>query len=364
MKIVSVFKGWGLLCLLAALPLQVVAGNTPGSYVNYQFDPSVTGLDSVDFGITVETDPGARANVYWSNQFNLVGASGAAYTGMQRVGGQGGLFLFSVWNGTEAKVGSSGSYCITFQEDGTGKSCRMKFDWKPGHTYQFHVAHEGDRWFGVTVNDLTAATSFKLGSIRTASTQVSASGMVNWVEYFEWGSGDSNCFNQPYTKSEFLLPVGNGGARVASVSSTKVSPICSSRVDKIAAGSVHINGIGNSLRGVIKQTRDLCLDAHTYKNGDPATGYYCHGLDNQAWVHGADKTIRTQSNLCLDAYGYGTTPGTKVNVYQCHAGANQQWVQVHGELRGVQSGLCLTATVAGEQLTLQKCDRDWQVPMP
>src|SRR5579859_1483038 len=61
-----------LLCLLL-FPYIVQAGDTPGTYTWYQFDPSLTGLTSVDYGITVKVDPGYRANVYWSNQFGLVG---------------------------------------------------------------------------------------------------------------------------------------------------------------------------------------------------------------------------------------------------------------------------------------------------
>lgn len=365
MKISSVLRRWAVPCLFALFALNSHAGNTPGSYTHYSFNPSVTSLSSVDFGITPEVEPGARANVYWSNQFKFANGT-VAYTGMQRVSGQGGMFLYSVWDGTEAKVGSPGSYCITFQEDGTGKSCRMKFDWKVGHTYQFHLAHEGDQWFGVTVNDLTANTSFKLGSIRTQSTRISTQSMVNWTEYWEWNGPNSNCFNQPYTRTEFLLPVGDDGATVASVAGTKVSAPCASRVDVTDVGSVHSNAIGNSMRGVIKQKPDLCIDAHTYNSGDPATGYYCHGKDNQAWVHAADKTIRTASNLCLAAYNHGTAPGTKAVVWGCGPSdqKNQLWTLVGSELRNELSGLCLTGTVAGEQLTLQKCDQGWAGPMP
>jgi len=58
--------------LLLMLSVTAHAGDTPGTYTNYQFDPAVTALNSVDFGITVKADPGYRANVYWSNQFSPV----------------------------------------------------------------------------------------------------------------------------------------------------------------------------------------------------------------------------------------------------------------------------------------------------
>ncbi|MFC5804992.1 DUF3472 domain-containing protein [Streptomyces formicae] len=71
-------------------------------------------------------------------------------------------------------------HCLDFGGEGVGKSCRMRHDWAQGHTYAFRVAHEGDRWFGVTVTDGTTGASFKLWSIRAGSTQIATGGMVDW----------------------------------------------------------------------------------------------------------------------------------------------------------------------------------------
>ncbi|WP_266160542.1 hypothetical protein, partial [Dyella silvatica] len=90
----NTLKVVGTCLLLSVLPLVVHAGDTPGSYTNYKFDSSVSSLNSVDFGITVKTDPGYQANVYWSNQFSLVGTSSGGYTGMQSNGGSKRMFLF------------------------------------------------------------------------------------------------------------------------------------------------------------------------------------------------------------------------------------------------------------------------------
>lgn len=113
------------LLLLLVLSVSARAGDTPGTYTNYTFDPAVTALDSVDFGIKVISDPGYRANVFWSNQFSLVGTSSGGYTGMQSNGGSDRMFLFSVWDATEAKAGTPGSACVDFGGEGIGKSCRM-----------------------------------------------------------------------------------------------------------------------------------------------------------------------------------------------------------------------------------------------
>ena len=363
MKIVKSLQRWGALLLLALLPLQVPAA-APGGYTNYKFDPIVTGLDSVDFAITVKSDPGPRSNVFWSNQFGLVGSRAGGYTGMQRLSGTDGYFLFSIWAATAAKVGSPGTVCGPFDEFGAGYSCYIKRAWKQDHTFQFHIEQEGGGWFGVTINDLTDGTSFKLGSVLTDATQISPKGMVNWVEYFEWSSPSVSCYNQPYSRAEFLLPSGNGGTAMASITTTSI-PACSGRIDQTPTGSVHQHAIGNSPRGPIVHSGNQCLDAYTYQSGVQPILASCHGLDNQAWVYGADKTLRTASNLCIDAYNGGTTAGTPIYVYTCHGGANQQWNRVGSEFRGVPSGLCLRAAGAGSDyhLTLQRCEQGWQIPL-
>ncbi|WP_266159004.1 RICIN domain-containing protein, partial [Dyella silvatica] len=243
-------------------------------------------------------------------------------------------------------------------------------EWQQGHTYRFHVAYEGDQWLGVTVTDLTTQGSFKLGSIRTASNGISPSGMVNWTEYFEWSSADSNCFNQPYSSAEFSLPAGNGGSAMASISGTSLSKTCTSysEVKTTANGSLQRNAIGNSLRGTVIDVADRCVDAQGgATNNVPAITYSCSGGANQAWVLGVDHTLRLQNNLCLDVAHSNTAPGAPVIVYNCSGNPNQQWTQVGAQLRSDLSGLCLTSSTAGTQLTMQKCgaaNQNWRLPLP
>ncbi|WP_266170544.1 ricin-type beta-trefoil lectin domain protein [Dyella subtropica] len=364
-------KGLCSLLMLLILPFAAQAGDTPGTYTHYQFAPSVTALDSVDYGITVQTDPGYRADVYWSNQFSLVGTGSGGYTGMQSNGGSHRMFLFSIWDATEAKPGSEGSYCVSFGGEGVGKSCRMAHEWQQGHTYRFHVAYEGDQWLGVTVTDLATGGSFKLGSIRTASNGISPHGMVNWTEYFEWSSANANCFNQPYASAAFDLPRGNGGNAVASISGTSLSKTCTgySQATKTASGSVQRNAIGNSLRGAVISANDVCIDASGgARSNVPAITYSCTGGENQAWVLGVDHTLRLQNNLCLDVANGNTSPGAQVIVYSCNNGRNQQWSQIGTQLRSDLSGLCLTSSAQGAQLTMQRCtgaaNQNWRLPLP
>ncbi|MEV6413161.1 hypothetical protein [Kribbella sp. NPDC051718] len=125
-------------------------------------------LTQAEFRMTIQQAPG-RANVYWSNQFQFTSGDVGGYTGMQTHRDGGGMFLYSLWNSTDWKAGSAGTYCIKFSEDGSGGSCRLDQAPTPGHTYGFTVASEGSGWYGVTVRDLTAGTSFKLGSLQTGA---------------------------------------------------------------------------------------------------------------------------------------------------------------------------------------------------
>lgn len=366
-KMLSLCSGF---CLLL-LSLIAHAGDTPGTYTNYRFGPTVTALHSVDFGITVKTDPGYRASVFWSNQFSLVGTHSGGYTGMQSNGGDPRMFLFSVWDATEARAGTKGSQCVSFGGEGVGRSCRMAHDWQQGHTYRFHIAYEGNRWLGVTVTDLTTHQSFKLGSIRTASSGISPFGMVNWTEYFEWNSADSNCFNQPYASAEFNLPSGNGGQAVASISQTHLSKTCTadSEVRKDAGGSLQRNAIGNSLRGAIVGDDHRCIDARGGEiRGAPAIGVACNDGIDQAWVFAVDHTLRLQdNNLCLGVAGGNTAADQPVMVDRCSGDPQQRWHQIGAQLRNEGSGACLTSAKTGAQLTTRECStaptQDWQLPL-
>ncbi|UUN30767.1 ricin-type beta-trefoil lectin domain protein [Streptomyces sp. FIT100] len=373
-------SGLGALVLAGAATVALAspasaAGDAPGSYTHYSWS-GVSGLSDVTFRTTVDQDPGYTANIFWSHQFGFTQGNGA-YTGMQSNGGQQRTFLFSLWDATEAKLGSAGSYCLDFGGEGVGKSCRMRHDWAQGHTYAFRVAHEGDRWFGVTVTDETTGASLKLGSIRAGSTQIATGGMVDWTEYFEFGDPQLTCYDQPYSRATFGLPKGNGGAVTAAVSSTSPSSSCQSmtRIDVTSGGSVQTNGIGQSVRGSIKGVGGKCADAEGGNTSGAAVILYtCSpGLAqrNQAWVLGGDGAVHMISGLCLDIEGGGTAAGTPVEVYDCHGGANQQWRHQGGTLRNPASGRCLEpvggASANGTRLQIADCTgaaaQQWQVPV-
>ncbi|WP_160309818.1 RICIN domain-containing protein [Chromobacterium subtsugae] len=340
-----------LLLLLSLSPLAHALGKTPGTYTHYRFPAAASaGLDAVDFTITVKRDPGYSANVYWANQFDLVGTSGA-YTGMQSNGGGARTFLFSAWDTTDAKPGSAGSYCTSFSGEGTGRSCRIHVDWKQGHSYRFRVAYEPGGWLGVTVTDQADGSSFKLGSIKTAASKISPRNMVNWTEYFEWNNSRSTCLGQPYSLAAFAAPVGSAGGKTmtAAISGSSVSDACPaySKVTVYSQSSEQENGIGNSARAPIANAGQ-CLDAKGgLGDGVAAITYACNGGANQSWVHAADQSLQLQNNYCLEETGSG------VEVRSCSG--KSRWALAAGHVRSLRSGLCLSANRPGQPVSLLQC---------
>lgn len=349
----------GLTLCTLMLPMAAQAiGKTPGTYTHYRFAPQAQHFDAVDFAITVNQDPGYTANTYWAHQFNLVGTSSGAYTGMQSNGGSPRTFLFSAWDTVDARPGSEGSYCVSFSGEGEGRSCRMHKDWEAGHSYRFHVAYEEDDWLKVTVTDTTTNASFVLGSIKTAARAISPAGMVNWAEYFEWNSDRATCLGQPYSKATFDLPVGMSGnaAATATISGTSTSATCPgfSKVNVISKGSQQENGIGNSRRRALLDDKGLCMDAATGLNqGVPIIAYQCTGRPNQAWVSTRDGTLALRDNLCLEASrgGYAT-------VQQCTDNrATQQWQLRSNHLYSPTQRICLASLGSGQPLQATSCFR-------
>lgn len=245
----------------------------------------------------------------------------------------------------------------------------MHYDWKEGHTFRFHLAREKDRWFGVTVTDVTANVSFKLGSIRAPSAHLSTDGMSTWTEYFEWNDDTATCTNQPFSQARIGLPSGNGGSVTARVASTEKSPTCTTRIEVVPDGTIQTNAIGNSLRGPITSEGGACIDAEGgADSGTQAITYECNGQQNQAWVLGADHALQLAANLCLDVAKDARKPGSRVIVWDCNKGLNQQWTYDGSALKSRASGLCLTAHEPGDQLTVDACkggpNQSWKIALP
>ncbi|MFD0884412.1 ricin-type beta-trefoil lectin domain protein [Streptosporangium algeriense] len=349
---------------IAAFAPSAAAGpeSIPSPAVNYEF-PTGSTLSSVDWAIRVEADPGSLSYVFWINQFHF-GDGAFAYTGLQTNGGGERTFLFSVWDATEAKPGSPGSYCLPFKESRSGQSCRMKYDWKAGQTYRFHLAAEDDQWFGMTVTNPGDHTSFKLGSIRAGDSGISPAQMTNWVEYYEWNLHRATCHEQPYTRAWFATPVS--GTLTADVTGTDTHPDCGASATPSGGGYVLVGAEGNSARGRITQDH-ICLQAAKLSNNQKVLGAACTDDQNQWWVRAKDATVRVYLNYCLTATG--TAESSPVVIAECTGADAQKWTVESAGLKNTASGRCLTLPGGGHtdpQLVVSTCtggaDQRWSLP--
>lgn len=354
---------------LLLFPFAAHAGDVPGTVARFQWDPSVTGLTSLDYAINVQTDPGYRANVLWSTRFKLGGTTAGGYAGLEDNSNIGPNLVFSVTGATQYQPGSSGSYCVI---SNTAVTCRLPYSWTTLTDYQFHVAYQGGQWLGVTVTNTHNQQTVNLGSILTDATSISPLGMVQRTNYLEANSPDSNCYNQPYSEAIFPSLTGNNGQYTATVTHAGPIATCPGFSGINNSGTDHTNGFGNLLRGEVEDSSDgYCMAAGNGKtNGAPVTAEVCNKKsEGQAWVFGKDGTVRLQSNLCLDVANASPSSGALVVADQCNGSASQQWV-LQGNGTMIQSSLsnnCLAEGAVGAQMTVQTCDdiannQMWYIP--
>ncbi|GHG37040.1 LamG domain-containing protein [Streptomyces zaomyceticus] len=107
----------------------------------------------------------------------------------------------------------------------------------------------------------------------------------------------------------------------------------------------------------------LCLDAYGggSTNGTKVQIFGCHGLGSQQWTLMSDGTIHARGGGCLDVYDGGSANGTKVQIWTCHGLGSQQWtVGASGSLVNPNSGKCLDdpagSTTAGTQIQIYTCN--------
>ncbi|MFD9393343.1 ricin-type beta-trefoil lectin domain protein [Streptomyces sp. NPDC060000] len=350
-------------------------GTTPGTYTYYSWS-GVSHLSSVTFSTTVLNDPG-RANVYWAHQFALSDGS-SGYVGMQRLRGGGGTYLFSLWDAGAAQAGDSGTYCQTFEEGGTGYTCRLSAAFPAGHTILSVIASTGSGWYKATIRDATAGTSFDLGSLRVGTdATIETTNMIDWTEYFDWSNSAATCADEPYSTAFFGRPTGVDASGGGSVTAASSSPVRSTNCQSATAvavgstGSLQSDGIGNSASGDITGPGGMCVDVTGAASTDGARLqlYPCSGGNFQNWVLAGDGTVHALFK-CMDVSGGGTADGTAVQLYTCNGTAAQKWTLSNGTLVNPQSGKCLDATggsaASGTKLQLYTCNgtaaQKWTTP--
>ncbi|MDQ1645978.1 MAG: chitinase [Cryptosporangiaceae bacterium] len=97
--------------------------------------------------------------------------------------------------------------------------------------------------------------------------------------------------------------------------------------------------------------RCMTVEGAAVGNGLRAVIFDCNGKANQAWTLTTASEIRVYSGAdtkCLEAANSGTAAGTRVQTNACSGGANQKFtVETSGWIRGTQSNLCLDVSGGG-----------------
>ncbi|EGG20993.1 hypothetical protein DFA_00862 [Cavenderia fasciculata] len=347
---------------------------TPYSYSFFKF-PTVLNkkLSSVEFQITINTDPGFYSNIFWSFQFDLFGGSSSGHIGIRSNGGTTRQFIFSVWDAIDSFSNSSNTKCSTFNggEGEKGHHCVVEWNWQVGHPYKFTISQSPNNLLNASVIDINENKTYQLGSIKSTSNFISTENMLAMVGYFDNGE-NANCENQPYSSASFDLPRGysNGSQHMGVFSSTDYNPNCQNvAVTIIGLDNIvkHLLGTGNSVRSIITphagypKKSDTCLGM---TNDGQVLVTSCTSNIQQQWVMSADGSIRSNNDYCLDIGGGSLAQNASVIAYPCHDGTNQKWKIDGYRLKSQYSGYCITHANTHD-IKVSSCDSDqqeWNLP--
>jgi len=182
-------------------------------------DKTQQGFYNLDFYLTIDKE---ASNYFWAHQFGFLAGDGG-YIGLQTSALFKGeitkIAIFSIWKAKNAEPAIGGSAEL-FGHEGTGYSCKIKFNWIEGRQYRIRLWElwdarkpNEDEWWGAWVLDTTTLKEEFIGNILLpASWKWLKSNSTNFVEY--WGLQDGrihSCNEIPYTKATFGFPTLENG---------------------------------------------------------------------------------------------------------------------------------------------------------
>jgi lysophospholipase L1-like esterase len=169
----------------------------PGAYAWHtwpdapKYDATREGYFNFDATLNVLQDPGLTT-YFWAHQFRFIGGDGG-YLGLQTNGlmqgsAVGKMAIFSIWQALEAVPGP-GAACEQFSGEGTGWSCRLKYNWQAGHRYRLRLwvccYTAGQEWWGAWVKDMSTGVEHFIGRIRVPLTwKWLEDRSVMWTEFY------------------------------------------------------------------------------------------------------------------------------------------------------------------------------------
>ncbi len=173
------------------------------------------GLWNIDARIRILKDPGTSVPYFYARHGNWTNNSGddGWYIGLQTDGSgpRTKTAIFSIWNARDAEAVTSDAECVNFGNEGSGKSCRLAYNWRAGRTYRLRVWRQNDGWWLASVYDETSRQSRTIGRIRARANQGDLRrGITDFVEYY--GGNFPSCSTLRPSRARFYRPTGNNGA--------------------------------------------------------------------------------------------------------------------------------------------------------
>lgn len=216
---------------------RVTASVIPGgiAYVYYYWpivpqSENQTGYYNFDIDITIEIEPKKVAYYYWAHQFKFVDSNEGGYLGLQKIGNEKKLAIFSIWGAKGGRAGEGGK-AQPFTGEGDGWQCLLPFEWKENTTYTLRVLelccadneNEDETW-AAWVIDQKSKQEFLIGEIIVpASYMWLDSWSTSWVEYF---AEVDDCESLPEFSMSFTNIIANAGEFKPEYNSITKGKVC------------------------------------------------------------------------------------------------------------------------------------------
>lgn len=202
-----------LLILAAVFALTALAGTAHATANSFTYSGSGS-YKAISQRFRVDA---AGPRTYFAHQFALqrrAGAhpeSGVGYFGLQPTairpdGTEGPMAIFSIWQAKAFKLGSAGSRCVPFDHEGSGISCSIAYNWRPGFAYDFKmervaVTSEG-MWWRTSIVDAASGRETVIATIRAPKLVGPLTGGLNFLEHY--GERPASCSRYRHSKVTFL----------------------------------------------------------------------------------------------------------------------------------------------------------------
>ncbi len=256
------------------------------------------------------------------------------YTGIQYIGNQQGLVLFSIWavpvNGvlTNPTVMDAGiSTCQSFGGEGTGIQCVSPYPTQAGVTYLFElqvatVVNSTGQDYTVYFTDKSTGVRQKLATLRMPVSQVN-SGNDSFVE--DWGTFTTSCLSNPQRAAQFTEQyLDHATQQWVTVASANGSAVYTPDHDEICSNYQfsYVNNTFQLSSGGMVVGTPLNLPGLA-SNVVPMP--YVAPPPPQPFAPGINVLVNQgTADLALDK-GPDLTPGATVDVYDESDGPHQQW---------------------------------------